>query len=113
MQAAEAAEAAGAQNKFWQMHGILFEHQDALEADDLLRYAEELGLDGERFATDLENGVHAKKVHDDFRGGVRSGVNGTPTFFINGVRYDGDWTDPDTFAAALEQAAGSGVSAAS
>lgn len=103
-QAAEAAEAAGAQNKFWEMHGILFEHQDALEADDLLGYARDLGLDVERFATELESGTYARKVRDDFRGGVRSGVNGTPTFFINGMRFDGDWTDPDTFVSALEQA---------
>jgi protein-disulfide isomerase len=55
-------------------------------------------------ARDLKNGVHESRVRDDFLGGVRSGVNGTPTFFINGVRFDGDWTDADAFARALEDA---------
>ena len=91
--AAQAAEAAGAQGKFWPMHHMLFEHQDALE------------LDLTRFSRELSNQTYATKVRDDFRGGVRSGVNGTPTFFINGVRFDGDWSDPTTFIAVLVQAA--------
>ena len=74
-----------------------------------MRYAKDLGLEVERFATELETGVQQKKVRADFHGGVRSGVNGTPTFFINGIRYDGDWSDLDAFVAALEQAAESGV----
>src|SRR2546428_5301151 len=77
--AAEAAEAAGAQGKFWQMHDLLFENQDALEDEDLLAYASALGLDLRRFALELENGVHTAKVRADFLSGVRSGVNGTPT----------------------------------
>ena len=104
--AAEAAEAAGAQSKFWEMHEMLFTHQQALEQEDLLDYAGKLGLDLPRFGKELTEGVYTKKVRDDFRGGVRSGVNGTPTFFINGVRYDGSWSDPEEFTAALTQAAG-------
>lgn len=103
--AAEAAEAAGAQGKFWPMHHMLYEHQDALERDDLLAYGRALQLDLARYARELAGETHAAKVRDDFRQGVRSGVNGTPTFFINGVRFDGDWSDPTTFIAALAQAA--------
>jgi formate-nitrite transporter family protein len=104
--AAEAAEAAGAQGKFWEMHDMLFEHQDALEQEDLVAYAEMLDLDVTRFTRELASGVHVKKVTDDFRGGVRSGVNGTPTFFINGERFDGNWTNSAAFISLLAQAAG-------
>jgi hypothetical protein len=106
--AAEAAEAAGAQGAFWEMHDMLFQHQNALEREDFLAYAATLNLDRARFARDLDNGVHAAKVRDDFSGGVRSGVNGTPTFFINGERFDGNWADPSAFIVTLAQAAGSG-----
>jgi protein-disulfide isomerase len=102
--AAEAAEAAGAQEKFWEMHDTLFEHQDALETEDLASYAEAVGLDLARFARELEDGTYAKRVRDDFRSGVKSGVNGTPTFFINGVRYDGSWANEMAFIAALRAA---------
>jgi len=88
--AAEAAEAAGAQERFWEMHHSLFAAQDALEEQDLLRRAAALGLDVQRFAADLESSVHAERVRRDFLSGVRSGVNGTPTLFVNGVRYDGE-----------------------
>jgi protein-disulfide isomerase len=104
--AAEAAEVAGAQGKFWEMHGMLFEHQDALDPQDLVAYADALKLDVKRFARELENGVYVRKVTDDFRSGVRSGVNGTPTFFINGERFDGNWTDPAEFISVLAQAGG-------
>ena len=103
--AAESTESAGAQGKFWEMHDTIFEHQHALEHTDLVRYAKQLGLDGQRVAQDLVAGTYTKRVRDDFRSGVRSGVNGTPTFFVNGARFDGDWTDVDAFAAALERAA--------
>jgi protein-disulfide isomerase len=103
-QAAEAAEAAGAQRKFWAMHDMLYEHQQALESQHLLLYAEALGLDLARFGQDLAKHVHAPKVREDFMSGVRSGVNGTPTFFINGVRHDGPW-DFETLFAALRRAA--------
>jgi protein-disulfide isomerase len=99
--AAQAAEAAGAQGKFWEMHDTLFEHQDALEVEDLLGYAESLGLDTVKFARDLEAGTFEKRVRDDFRSGVKSGVNGTPTFFINGARYDGSWANVEAFIGAL------------
>jgi protein-disulfide isomerase len=89
--AAEAAEAAGAQGAFWEMHDILFEHQDALAEHDLVRYARDIGVEVARFALELRAGIYAGRVHEDFRSGVLSGVNGTPTFFINGVRYDGRW----------------------
>lgn len=88
-QAAEAAESAGAQRKFWPMHDILFENQDALEAEDLLQYAAAIDLDVEQFARDLSQERFAPRVREHFMGGVHSGVNGTPTFFINGVRHDG------------------------
>ena len=98
--AAEAAEAAGAQGKFWEMHDLLFENQDALEDEDLVEYATALRLDVERFVRELEAGVHAGRVREDFKSGVRSGVNGTPTLFINGARYDGA-RDVDSLLAAL------------
>lgn len=102
--AAEAAEAAGAQGKFWPMHDMLFEHQHALGDADLLSYAEYLGLDLQRFIAELADGTHEAKIRSDFMSGVRSGVNGTPTFFINGIRYDGSW-DADTLTEALLAAA--------
>jgi protein-disulfide isomerase len=103
--AAEAAEAAGAQGKFWEMHDMLFEHQDALEAQDLMGYAKLLGLDVPKFARDLEAGTYTKRVRDDFRNGVRSGVNGTPTFFVNGSRYEGSWANEKAFIHTLREAA--------
>ncbi len=101
--AAEAAESAGAQGRFWPMHATLFENQDALELDDLIGYARRLGLDVRRFAEDLETEAHSSNVANDFRSGVRSGVQGTPTFFIDGARHDARW-DPDTLTAALRRA---------
>jgi protein-disulfide isomerase len=89
--AAEAAEAAAAQGRFWEMHDALFRNQRALEDCSLARYAEAIGLDTERFRRELADHVHERRVREDVNGGVRSGVNGTPTFFINGVRYDGAW----------------------
>ncbi len=103
--AAQAAEAAGAQGKFREMHDTLFEHQDALEPEDLVGYAEALGLDTGRFVRELEAGTYEKRVRDDFRSGVRSGVNGTPTFFVNGYRYDGSWANVEAFVEALREAA--------
>jgi len=87
--AAEAAEAAGAQGSFWEMHDLLFAHQDRLAPSDLVGRAAALGLDVNRFAVELENHVHAARVREDFLSGVRSGVNGTPTFFVNGIRHNG------------------------
>jgi protein-disulfide isomerase len=87
--AAQAAEAAAAQGAFWEMHDMLFENQDDLTHDDLKKYATDLGLDASRLIGEIETDLYAKRVEEDFRSGVRSGVNGTPTFFITGVRYDG------------------------
>jgi protein-disulfide isomerase len=103
--AAEAAEAAGAQGKFWEMHHVLFEHQHALDADDLVRYAAAFGLDLHRFTSELAGHIHAPRVREDFMSGVRSGVNGTPSFFINGVRHDGS-SDFDMLLNAMEQVMG-------
>jgi protein-disulfide isomerase len=87
------------------MHDSLFEGQDALEDRDLVTRAKLLGLDAARVAEELIAGVHAERVRRDFRSGMRSGVNGTPTFFINGVRHDGPW-DFESLVDALEVAAG-------
>ena len=73
------------------MHDRLFEHQDALSDEALVAHADALGLDVERFARELADGAHAPKVRHDFVSGVRSGVKGTPCFYINGVRYDGQY----------------------
>src|SRR5260370_16931126 len=86
--AAEAAEAAAVQGKFWEMHDSLFEHQRALDDAQLVHYAVALHLDMETFERELTAHVHAHRVHEDFLSGVRSGVNGTPTFFINAFRHD-------------------------
>jgi NhaA family Na+:H+ antiporter len=88
--AAEAAEAAGAQGKFWEMHDQLYGHPD-LDKGHIMAYAEEIGLDMGRFREELENRVYAGKVQEDFDSGIRGGANGTPTFFLNGERYDGAW----------------------
>jgi protein-disulfide isomerase len=90
--AAEASEAAAAQGRFWEMHDALFEHQRRLNPGDLERYAEGVGLDMQRFRAELGNATWQEKVRQQFRGGIMSGVNGTPTFFINGVRHDGDYS---------------------
>lgn len=103
--AAEAAEAAGAQDKFWEMHDLLLEHQSDLAEPDLREYARDLGLDILKFRKDLEGRVFLPRVKEDILTGIRSGVNGTPTFFINGVRYDGA-PDYDELLSALEAAAG-------
>jgi len=103
--AAEAAEAAAAQGKFWEMHRTLYENQAALENEDLLGYLGQIGCDVRKAADELAKGVYTKRVREDFRGGVKSGVNGTPTLFINGSRYDGNWSDANEFIAVLTEAA--------
>ena len=87
--AAEAAEAAGAQGRYWEMHDLLYENQNALEDEDLAGYAAALRLDVERFMSEVLSGVHEARIREDFRSGARNGVNGTPSFFINGARYNG------------------------
>jgi protein-disulfide isomerase len=102
--AAEAAEAAGGQGRFWDMHDTLYENQQALDDEDLWRYAAELELDMDRFTRDMTERRYAPRVREDFVSGVRSGVNGTPTLFINDVRYGGSY-DLDSLLAAVEAAA--------
>ncbi len=102
--AAEAAEAAAAQGKFWEMHDLLYEKQRRLRDEDLHTYAEQLGLDVELFDKEMTDHAHAERVREDFMSGVRSGVNGTPTFYINGVRHD-DSYEIEVLLGALERAA--------
>lgn len=103
VQAAEASEAAGRQGKFWEMHDLLIANYDQLTRPDLLRYAAELGLDVTAFQRALEERTHQADVREDFVGGVRSGADGTPTFYLNGVRYD-DWYETPAFLQAVRQA---------
>ncbi len=103
--AAEVAEAAGTQGQYWEMHDRLYERQFALDDVYLIEYAADLGLDAARVQRELEGHVHLSHVRDDFKGGVQSGVKGTPTFFVNGVRFRGPW-DEELLARALEQAGG-------
>jgi len=87
--AAEAAEAAASQGRFWEMASQLFANQDHLDDESLVRRAKKANLDARRFRKELGSGVHAPRVRSDYLGGVRSGVRGTPTLFINGERYEG------------------------
>ena len=104
--AAEAAEAAGAQNKFWEMHDALFEHQQALENGFLVEYADVLGLNTTQFLRDMALHVYAERVREDYESGRQSGVDRTPTFFLNGMRYEDAW-DVERLLAAVEEAAAS------
>jgi protein-disulfide isomerase len=99
--AAEAAESAGPQNKFWEMHDYLYEHQHELDDKHLRHYASAVGMDVTRFDDEMARHVHAGRVREDFMSGIRSGVNGTPTFYINGTRYDESW-DEKTLVAAIK-----------
>jgi protein-disulfide isomerase len=105
--AAEAAEAAGAQGRFWEMHDVLFENQELLSDRDLQSHAAALGLDIGRFSSELASHVHTPRVREDFLSGVRSGVNGTPTFFVNGVRHDGSY-EFDSLLESIEAAVAAG-----
>ncbi len=91
--AAIATEAAAEQNKFWEMHDIIYEHQSRMEDEDLITYAKQIGLDVKQFEADFEKETIRQKVEADFESGVRSGVNGTPSFFINGEKYEGSWDE--------------------
>ena len=101
--AAEAAEAAAAQDSFWEMHDLLLEHQDALRPSDLMGYAAQIGLDGERFAGDLRKHNGRGRVAEDVDSADLSSVSGTPTFFINGQRHYGAY-DITTLSAAVKSA---------
>lgn len=91
--AAEAAEAAGAQGKFWPMHDLIYENQDRLGPALLTRLGQRLGLDMQRFADDVNSHRFLPKVKEDFMSAVRSGAAGTPSFFINGEPYEGSYDD--------------------
>jgi len=99
--AAETAEAAALQGKFWEMHDLLFEQQASLKPDVIPQWAKKIGLDLDKFGKDIKQGVVQKRIKEDRQSGIRSGVNGTPTFYINGTRYDGP-SDYDSLLAALK-----------
>jgi protein-disulfide isomerase len=90
------------------MHDTLYENQNALEPEDLLQYAADLGLDLQQFSNDLATYAHRGRIREDFMSGVRSGVNGTPAFFINGARHEGSW-DLETLGSAILAAARAGA----
>lgn len=98
--AALAAEAAGAQGRFWEMHDRLFEADGGLAPDDLVRYAQYIGLDLDRFVRDMRSDEVAARVDEDFESAIASGVRGTPAFFVDGEPYDGSY-DADSLAEAL------------
>src|SRR5919107_1096859 len=100
--AAEAAEAAAAQDKFWQMHDYLFEHQKALDDHHLLEYAQKVGLDIDKFKHEMSGHIYAPLINKSLKSGINSGVEGTPTFFINGEHYEDSW-DLDTFTSFLKR----------
>jgi protein-disulfide isomerase len=104
-EAAEAVAARAGDAAFWRMHAILFENQDALEIDDLLAYAEAVGAPGEEVALDLSTGATRARVERDLQLGAQDGVTSTPTFFINGRKFNGDWADADALIEALHTAA--------
>ncbi|MGO9116355.1 MAG: DsbA family protein [Desulfomonilaceae bacterium] len=102
--AAEAAEAAALQGKFWEMHDLLFEQQTFLERETIPLWAKRIGLDLRKFKNDVRQDVVENRIKEDRQSGIRSGINGTPTFYINGTRYD-DSPDYDSMLAALESSA--------
>lgn len=102
VRAAEFAEAAAEISKFWPAHDLLYEHQEALTNRDLVRYGDELGLDAAALQ-EAFTGKFDDRIQKDFSGGIRSGVNGTPTLFINGIRYDGE-RDVESIVQALRDA---------
>jgi protein-disulfide isomerase len=91
--AAVATEAAALQGKFWEMHDIIFENQNILNAENILLFADRLGLDTERFKEDILDDSLMVKARGDFESGMKSGVNRTPTFFVNGKKFNGDWSE--------------------
>lgn len=101
--AACAAEAAALQDRFWEMHDMLYEHQDSLRDQDLAAFAQKLELNIERFMSDLSSYEVTSRIEDDFSSGIRSGVNGTPTFYINGLRHDDSYEYEYLLAALQEQ----------
>jgi protein-disulfide isomerase len=114
LHAAQAAESVGAQlgnDGYWRMHDAIYEHQQdsatALSDRHLVEYGTAVGGDRATILRDVQGDAFVERIQADFGGGIRSGVNGTPTFFVNGERYDGDWTDVDNFALDLTRQSGS------
>jgi hypothetical protein len=103
LEAAEAVETAGAQGRLWEMHDAIYRSRRPPDRDGLRKIARKIGLDQERFEREMGGHVHADRVKRDFETGLLSGVNGTPTFYVNGERYDGD-AEYDELRAALERA---------
>jgi protein-disulfide isomerase len=99
LQAAEAAEAAGLQGRFWEMHDLLFEHQRRLDPAHLAQYARQIGLDLDKFERDMAEHTTYSRIEADLESGERSGVDQTPSFFINGERFEGDWESDDLLGA--------------
>ncbi len=97
--AAECAEAAGAQGQFWAVHDYLYEHPLSQGNGHLSAFVHSLGLDADRFEREVAEHTHAARVRADFEGGAASGVNGTPTFFVNGLRHDGGYDSESLLAA--------------
>ena len=108
--AAQAAEAAGLQDQFWEMHDMIYEHQEGLDENNIRSFAERINLDIEKFMRDTESERVLSKIESDFEGGIRSGVNGTPTFFINGNRLNSYDESYESLAAAVRKAAEAGFS---
>jgi protein-disulfide isomerase len=104
LQAAAAAEAADLQGTFWPMHDMLYRNRQSLVQGSLLTYAAEIGLDVGRFGADLQSPVVLERIQRDIDGGIRSGVQGTPSFFINERKYEDSW-DSESLLAALTAAA--------
>ena len=102
--AAEIAEAAAAQGKFWEMFDMLYQNQRHLSDANLMQYAREIGLDTQRVEREMQNEAYTKRVEEDVEGGDASGLEGTPTFYINGQYYEGAY-NVDAIQEALEQAA--------
>ncbi len=100
--AAESVAARGGDDAFWTMHDLLFENQDALQHDDLIEYAAAAGVDPIAVSDDLAAGAKRERVERDLNSGKRSGVRRTPTFFVNGRKFEGDWTDPAALSDALQ-----------
>ena len=101
--AAETAEFASAHGRFWEMHDLLFENQEDLQGELLFRLTTKIGLSADQLRRSLASEIYRDRIDFDFRGGIRSGVNGTPTFFINGVRHDGAF-DFETLLRAFTEA---------
>ena|SRR6266849_4568574 len=106
LHSAETAEAAAVQGKFWEMHDYIFHHQHTLEDSDLEQFAIAVGLDMQQFARDMAERPYISRIEEDLQSGIRSGVRGTPTFFINGVLYPGSW-EQEALLAAIEEASAS------